>query len=235
MVFVFPVKFQQGIVVAELTLIPIRRRAVNGKNTISVSLWSYKIGIGIGMWFMIVPASIPGHTTPMVRLRFWTGHFLYSAVVDVLSFLSVWHKFRVRIWTLMSSIHTRNVVLINRQWIRAATDLAWDHTTGERAWRAPSTVPAASRWAATSIITAALLTYLMGMSPMSTTTVIIYIVTILMTPVFIPAVATEVIRAPAIIPIIVVIITAVTVLSVPIKSIVLAIPNLTVMVVATSI
>ena len=75
----------------------------------------------------------------------------------------------------------------------------------------------------------------MGMSPMSTTTVIIYIVTILMTPAFIPAVATEVIRAPAIIPIIVVIITAVTVLSVPIKSIVLAIPNLTVMVVATSI
>ena len=76
----------------------------------------------------------------------------------------------------------------------------------------------------------------MVMYPMSTTAFAISIMTVVMNPEVIPAFATEVIMTPSIIPIIAVIIDAVTVSSVPIESIIMEIltPTVTIIYMSTS-
>ena len=155
-------------------------------------------------------------------------------VLNLFSFLSIEHTFGRRRWTLMSIIHTRNVVFIHRAWCRVATALSWAPTAVARAWRNHSTPAATYGWAVMRIRAAALLTHVSGMSRMSTLTVAISIVTIAITHVVIPTVSTVVIMTPVIIPIIAVIFVAVTILSIPIASIVLDIPNPTITIVATS-
>ena len=103
---ILPLRFQQGIFVAQLTLIPIRRCILKGTNMIIVSLWIHKLDIGVGMRLTLVPSSIPGYTTTMVCLSFWTEHFLDPTVLEIFSILSIRHMFGRRIQLLCQASKT---------------------------------------------------------------------------------------------------------------------------------